>query len=345
LRNKRRNNCPACRFNRCLESGLRPELVRSGQSERMALASQLNLGKEPMEAKKESGKPKELDMWESVMACHRLVLSQTAGISLMVVPSRVTAALANRIREEEEREGVVQEVLQMARIEHAFLTAKECVGFFNESLSREKMELARQQGAYPALVFTAVQEFFVQLIVIFLKSCQHFQALTWPCQARLLRKNIAEISLILTTMCFHREQQMFRWGMSERDQTMAARGGAHLSPVVEVDETTLSAHLTESISKDIFHMVSSLALLDIPNHIHILLILIQVFTRDGQQMEKQSKVDAGRSYYLQLLFKYMEVTHPREECPRLIATLHRVLQTVKESAEKIRAFEIVSVKM
>merc|ERR1712156_1098998 len=91
--------------------------------------------------------------------------------------------------------------------------------------------------------------------------------------------------------------------------------------------------------------ISSLALLDIPNHIHILLILIQVFTRDGQQMEKQSKVDTGRSYYLQLLFKYMEVTHPREECPRLIAALHRVLQTVKESAEKIRAFEIVSVKM
>ena len=76
------------RFNRCLESGLRPELVKSGQSERMALASQLNLGNVPMEAKKESAKPKELDMWESVMACHRLVLSQTAGISLMVVPSR-----------------------------------------------------------------------------------------------------------------------------------------------------------------------------------------------------------------------------------------------------------------
>lgn len=55
-----------------------------------------------------------------------------------------------------------------------------------------------------------LQEFFVQLVVIFLKSCQHFQALTWPCQARLLRKNIAEISLILTTMCFHREQQVFR---------------------------------------------------------------------------------------------------------------------------------------
>ena len=34
-------------------------------------------------------------------------------ISLMVVPTRVTAALANRIKEEEEREGVVQEVMQI----------------------------------------------------------------------------------------------------------------------------------------------------------------------------------------------------------------------------------------
>ena len=67
---------------------MRPELVKSGQSERMALASKLNLGNEPLEGQKESAKPKELDMWESVMACHRLVLSQTAGISLMVVPSR-----------------------------------------------------------------------------------------------------------------------------------------------------------------------------------------------------------------------------------------------------------------
>ena len=41
-------------------------------------------------------------------------------ISLMVVPSRVTAALANRIREEEEREGVVQEVMQIFHIFYIF---------------------------------------------------------------------------------------------------------------------------------------------------------------------------------------------------------------------------------
>ena len=41
-------------------------------------------------------------------------------ISLMVVPSRITAALANRIREEEEREGVVQEVMQIFHIFYIF---------------------------------------------------------------------------------------------------------------------------------------------------------------------------------------------------------------------------------
>ena len=42
-------------------------------------------------------------------------------ISLTVVPTRVTAALANRIREEEEREGVVQEVMQIFIFSPLFL--------------------------------------------------------------------------------------------------------------------------------------------------------------------------------------------------------------------------------
>ena len=77
--------------------------------------------------------------------------------------------------------------------------------------SRYKRETASTSLSWKVYILQILlQEFFVQLVVIFLKSCQHFQALTWPCQARLLRKNIAEISLILTTMCFHREQQVFR---------------------------------------------------------------------------------------------------------------------------------------
>ena len=133
----------------------------------------------------------------------------------------------------------------------------------------------------------------------------------------------------MVTMCFQQSEQVFRWGLSERDQATAKKRGMLLGPVVEINQPALAGHLTDTISKDIFSMVSSLAHLDIPNHVHIILILIQIFTRDGLQMEKQvglvfplpcnkashymlqSKVDLARAYYLQLLYKYMGICHSR----------------------------------
>ena len=97
------------------------------------------------------------DIWKSVMACHRLVLSQTPGIQLMVVPARVVAALGARIREEAVRPGVVVEVLEVARAEHAFLLPKECIAFLTDNFSQEKVSKAQREGNYPGLVFTAVQ--------------------------------------------------------------------------------------------------------------------------------------------------------------------------------------------
>ena len=152
-------------------------------------------------------------------------------------------------------------------------------------------------------------------------------------------------------MCFDRSQQVFRyliliiilnkiipiiilmiiniasrWGLSDHDKATTASRGIQVPPVVEVDQARLSDHLTEDISKDIFSMVTSLDKLNISNHVYILLILIQVFSRDGLQMAKQvshlnivtlvtyvcqMKVDLARAYYLQVLFKYMAGLHSR----------------------------------
>ena len=74
--------------------------------------------------------------------------------------------------------------------------------------------------------------------------------------------------------------------------------------VIEIDEDIFSKHLDVNIGKDFFkvclkrtqfnienyiflQVVNSLAELDIPGHIIILLILICIFTRDGILMEKQ----------------------------------------------------------
>ena len=174
LKKQRRNNCPSCRFQRCLESGLRPEQVLSGRPEAQrqgrkvdSVASQER--REVVATPPPPASPPRLlttyslppdlieNPWASIMAFHRLILSQTAGINLMTVPGSVVTALGARLREEERRGGARPELLTVARIEHAFLVAKECVAFFTESLTLERMAQSREQGIYPALIFTSVQ--------------------------------------------------------------------------------------------------------------------------------------------------------------------------------------------
>ena len=61
-----------------------------------------------------------------------------------------------------------------------------------------------------------------------------------------------------------------------------------IGPVVEISEETLRRYLSREISKDMLVTMTKLAQLDFPNHVYIMLILVQVFTRDGLQMSKQA---------------------------------------------------------
>ena len=63
---------------------------------------------------------------------------------------------------------------------------------------------------YP-LVFTSLQEHFIDMVVLFLKHNRHYQAHTWDTQEKLLMKNICDITIILMAMYFDRERQIFRY--------------------------------------------------------------------------------------------------------------------------------------
>ena len=81
-----------------------------------------------------------------------------------------------------------------------------------------------------------------------------------------------------------------RWRLCERDLESATQRGLQVGPVVEASEETLKKYLSRETSKDIMVTMTKLAQLDIPNHVYIILILVQVFTRDGLQMSKQASI-------------------------------------------------------
>ena len=48
----------------------------------------------------------------------------------------------------------------------------------------------------------------------------------------------------------------------------------------------------------------------------------------------QEQIDSARNYYRQLMFLYIKESHPASS--RLNATLHKILKTVRDTAEHVR---------
>jgi len=346
LKTTKRNNCPGCRYQRCLESGMRPDQVisRKPNTTKLIAIKDVKIDTSNTMVTCNYSKVTEDEKLSQILHHHKLIISQTAGVNLLTVPSKLLGKMKQRINESVESNSN-PDVISVAQFELSFLIAKDCVVFFTDKLSPSHLVGGHTEDMLPALIFTSVQEFLVQLIVFFLKNCPHFQSLTWACQARLLRKNIADVSVLVMTMCFDRTLQMFRWRLGGKDLEALRKVKYAATQDVEIDKSTLATYLNEKIGDDIFEVVNSLSQLEIPGHVLILLILISMYTRDGMLMEKQHKIDTARSYYQQLLFRYMKNTNPDDQCTRLMATLNKALKTVKDFAEKIRSYEVVSVRI
>jgi len=324
-----RNNCPFCRFMKCLSTGMKPELV---------------LSKAPKLATDGILKPEEKDDTVTsvfkVLPCDNrslkdlideeiLILSVNKKINLMCTRFQIVIDLDRRIKNFPGN--INQNVFLVAQMEMAFLKAKHSVSNFLLQLIKkyQNKEIQRTQGA----IFSSTQEYFVKLTIVFLQNCSCFQSIPQISQSDLLRKNISEVSILLASMCFNREKQEYMWSIGgPYDDTS--------QQVLHLKEDNLSEFLEANIVKDLFKVSNMLSDSEIPGHLSIILILIIIFSRDGISMEGQFAIDTARSYYLHLLYRYMKLTN--SDSSRLNASLHSILKTVKDYAELIRSQLVVN---
>ena len=76
--------------------------------------------------------------------------------------------------------------------------------------------------------------------------------------------------------------------------------------------------------------------MELPPHLLIVVMLIILFSRDGDMMEGQCAIDTARVYYLQLLYRYMQ-KHSNNQGSKIKASLHGVLKIVKDFGEAMRS--------
>ena len=78
-----------------------------------------------------------------------------------------------------------------------------------------------------------------------------------------------------------------RWVLGEQDLVTIRSYRANQQQTVKITKKDLQEHLGEEVTNCIMQVVNTLADLQLPNCIVLVLVLVTVFTRDGLFMDKQ----------------------------------------------------------
>ena len=111
----------------------------------------------------------------------------------MTIPAKFLNIVEERIRGAAGSQEKDDDILSIAQLELHFLKAKQHL-LDNQS----KNERLFKADNYPGQLFTETQEIILEMIIIFLKECKFFQALTWDCTSRLLRCCIEFVCHLIT---------------------------------------------------------------------------------------------------------------------------------------------------
>ena len=130
------------------------------------------------------------------------ILSQSP-VNLMCVQPELTSKLESKLQEANEIQGMLSPaILKVAQMKLNFLLSKECVSLGTTDVPLNRLILFIEEAGCSPIIYTAVQvnsfiiftyfstiiqEYFVQIMVIFLKNCTHFQSLSSNSQTFLLR--------------------------------------------------------------------------------------------------------------------------------------------------------------
>jgi len=323
LKNERRNNCPFCRFQQCLRNGMNPNLIKTKYTPSKIIRNTFKSESKETISEESHSKSSLEHQLSQILEYHKLVLSQTSAINLMTVPDKFINLIHRNLMLAKDDLTVNRDVFVLAEIEHIFLSVKS--EFLHEC--RDKIDDFLHDVEGPSHILLKIHELSLEWIMRFMKGCKYFEGLSWECKARLLRKNIQDISIFLLIMSYEKKTGTFKFDLNDK--------------TVELDQYILSTYLSSHVAQDLFEFAKNFSQLEIPGHVLIIMVILCLYSRDGMMMKKQEKVDKARNYYQQLLFRYIKETNGEDQSSRLNATLHRALKTVKDFGENIRGLPIM----
>ena len=121
-----------------------------------------------------------------------------------------------------------------------------------------------------------------------------------------------------------------RWGLGNHS--------ANTVKILEFSEENMAEFIDINIIRKLLSVSNNISGMELPSHLLIIVMLVMLFSRDGIMMDSHCAIDTARAYYLHLLYRYIKLY--RHQGDRLYASLHSLLQMVKEFGEEMRTHSV-----